>query len=396
MTVPAFDRATVFLAALALVTSAPVAGSPDGWSLNQALLFVASLAVFGWLATRPAAGAFGFALAAAMGIGPTLVAFVRASWWSVSQDHLLAGLFGAQGLLYGAPLLWAGYLGLISLRHQERALARVSLAAIVPGTLGLLLGTEPTDIPTRVVTWLPFLLPGLAQTFRIVRDRATRESWRVLAFASGLLVLWNALFMEQYRLLLLPSDDTVSFAQVTSNSARLLSRGVGTPFAWPANWIFARRFSAPFDQWDAVANRRLFASATSTTATIEIGDDPSAFAPDLPLLLEGFGSRRTCEQGWCRDVFGRARLLLPLQNPGDGEFVIRFRVRGQGALSVSLNGANTVVKEMAESLSDVVLRVPARAITSALNVLALSIAGGGRATVDRLTLERALGTSSAR
>ncbi|MEO8500545.1 MAG: hypothetical protein ABI565_06490 [Vicinamibacteria bacterium] len=396
MTAPTFDRPIIVLAALALLTSAPVFGPAGAWSLDQALVFVTSATIFAGLALRPASGVAALALAAALSIAPTILATVRAMWFSISADNLLANLFGAHGLLYGAPLLWAGYLGLIPLRHEDPKLTRLSLAAIVPGTLALLLTTERVDTPMRMATWLAFLLPGIAQCFRMIRDVASRQPSRMIAAAGALLILWNALFMEQYRRRLLPSDDTVSFAQVASNSAGLFSRALGTDSAWPANWIFAWRFAASPDQWDAVADRRLFASATSRTATVEVGDDASIFAPDVPLLLEGFGMRRTCERGWCRDVDGAARMLLPIQNPGSGEFVIRLRARGQGALQLSLNGANTSVSELTESLSEVFLRVPSGSIASSLNVLSLSVAKGGRATIDRLTLERALGSASAR
>ena len=396
MTAPTSDRPITVLAALALITSAPVFGPAGAWSLDQALVFVASAAVFARLATRPASGIAALALAAALSIAPTFFAMVRASWFSLSPENLLANLFGAHGLLYGAPLLWAGYFGLIFLRHQDPELTRLSLAAIAPGTLGLLLSTERANTPMRMATWLPFLLPGITQCFRMVRDVASRRPSHLIAAAGAALIFWNALFMEQYRRRLVPSDDTVSFAQVASNSAGLFSRALGTDSAWPANWVFAWRFHTSPDRWDAVADRRLFANATSRTATVEVGDDASIFAPDVPLLLEGFGMRRTCEQGWCRDVDGAGRLLLPIQNPGRGDFVVRLRVRGQGTLRLSLNGVTTSVSEMTESLSDVLLRVPSREITSSLNLLSLSIANGGKATVDRLTLERVLGNASAR
>jgi hypothetical protein len=390
----AFDSRVTFLATLAFVASAPIAGEAGSWSFQPAFLFLASLAVFAALATRPSPGAM--ALASILAVAPSIWAGVRSSWISVSPDHLLANLFGAHGVLYGGPLLWTGYFGLIALRHEDQKLGRLSLAAVGPGTLSLLLSTESADLPMRVATWLPFLLPGMAQCFQTVREGTARRPERALIVASFLLVLWNGLFMEQYRLRLLPSDDTVSFAQVAANSAGLLSRAAGTPFAWPANWIFSRRFHASPDQWDAVADRRLFASPSSTTTTIEVGDDASVLAPDLPLLLEGFGARRTCGPGWCRDFEGAGRLLLPIQNPGTGDFLIRLRVRGQGALRVSLHGARASVSEMTDTLSDVLLRVPSGAITSSLNVVSLSVAGGGRATLDRITLERDLGTGSAR
>ena len=118
---------------------------------------------------------------------------------------------GTAALLETAPLLWAGFLGLISLRHEKPELVRLALASIVPGGLSLLLSTDPPDVWTRSLTWAPFLLPGMAQCFERARAFATRRPERVLAGAGALLVLWNILFMEQYRRRLLPSDDTVSF-----------------------------------------------------------------------------------------------------------------------------------------------------------------------------------------
>ncbi len=396
MTGPPFDRPILALAALTLVTSAPVFGPAGAWSLGQTLVFGGSAVAFARLAMTPVSSVAGLALAATLSIAPTLFTLLSASWFSISPDNLLANLFGAHGLLYGAPLLWAGYLGLIPLGQENPKLTRLSLAALLPGTLGLLVMTERADTPMRMATWLAFLLPGIAKGLQMLRDLTIRRPSRLVAAAGAVLILWNVLFMEQYRRRLLPSDDTVSFAQVASNSAGLFSRGLGTASAWPANWVFARRFAASPDQWDAVADRRLFVSPSSAISTIEVGDDASVFAPDVPLLLEGFGARRTCEQGWCRDVEGSGRLLLPIQNPGEGDFVIRLRVRGQGALRMSLNGAATSVSEMTTPLSDVLLRVPSRTITSSLNLLRLSVADGGRATVDRLTLERVLSRESAR
>ena len=393
---PSFDRPTAAFATLVFLTSVSLIGSASMAGFGGVALFAASCATFFWLAAEPDPGAFRLALAAALAVGPTVIAVMRASWWRLSLDNLLVALFGAHGLLYAAPLLWAGFLGLFSLRHERPGLFRLALAAIVPGTLSLLLATDPPDAPGRAMSWVPFLLPGIAQCFEKARAFAARRPQRVLAGVSGVLVLWNVLFMEQYRRRLLPSDDTVSFAQVTSNSAGLLSHAVGTPFAWPANWIFARRFRAPLDQWDAIADRRLFPDAKSLAATIEFGDDASIFAPDAPLLLEGFGARRTCEQGWCRDLDGAGRLLLPLQNVGRGDLVIRLRARGEGALSMSLNGANIAIAGLTASLSDAILRVPARLVAPGINVLSLAVAGGGKATIDRLTLERDLASGSAR
>lgn len=391
-----YTAEVAFLSTLALLTSGALAGPKDASGPFSLMAFGASAAVFCWLATKPEPSLLRLGIAGALATGPTAAALIEASWWTLSPGNLLASLFGARGLFYGTPLLWAGFLGLVGLRGERSGLARLALFAIVPGTLALLFATDEAAVSSRTLTWLPFLAPGLAHSFERLRSFAARRPERVLAGAAGLLVVWNVLFMEQYRRRLLPSDDTVSFAQVTSNSAGLLSRSVGTPVAWPANWIFAWRFQAPAEKWDAIADRSLFANAKATTATIEFGEDSSLFAPEQALLLEGFGARRTCERGWCRDLDGGGRLLLPLREPGHGDLVIRLRARGQGALSLSLNRANTSVGELENALADMTLRVPSGALAVGINVLSFAVSAGGRATLDRLTLERALASGSAR
>jgi len=59
-------------------------------------------------------------------------------------------------------------------------------------------------------------------------------------------------------------------------------------------------------------------------------------------------------------------------------------------------GALAAAAEMTEALSEITLRVPGRFVRAGVNVLSLAVAGGGRATLDRLTLERAPSTGSAR
>jgi len=384
------------LAALAMVLSLPFSDPSSATTLSRVLLFAAAMIISSWLVTSRAPMAVRLSLASVLAIGPTVLQWLRASWWDVSPNHILVALFGAHGLLYGAPLLWAGLFGLISLAREKPELFRLAAAAIVPGTLALAVAIDPSDGALRTLTFVPFLLPGLVHAFERAQSFATRRLERILAGACALLVVWNVLFMEQYRERLLPSDDTVSFSQVTSNSAALLSRAVGTPFAWPANWIFAWRFQAPPDRWDSVADRRLFTDSAAAVATIEIGDDASAFAPDVPLLLEGFSDRRTCERGWCRDLDGAGRLLLPLRDIGRGDLTIRVRARGEGSLLLSLNSTATSVTEMTDGLSMASLRVPARSLVAGINVLSLSVKGGGKATLDRITLERDPASGSAR
>lgn len=390
-----FEADVSFFATLALLTSATVTkdGQPD---LARALMLLASSLAFVWLSGAPLSPRLLWTLAAGLAIAPAVVELLREPDRVFGLEPLLVALFGASGRFYGAPLLWAGVIGLGGLKTTNPGLTRLALAAIVPGTLSLLLGTHANDPTVRTVTWLPFFLPGLAECFRRIRERAARRPVEVVAVAGALLALWNGLFMEQYRERLLPSDDTVSFARVTSNSASLLSRAVGTPAAWPANWLFAARFRTTPDRWDAIAGHHIFETETSGRAVVEVGDDASVFSADTALFLDGFGSRRTCERGWCRDLDGEGRLLLPLPWAGRRDLIIRMRVRGQGAITIALDRTAVVTAEMTDSLSDVSLRVPARAVRPGIKVLSLSVAGGGRATIDRLTLERGDGVGSTR
>ncbi len=390
-----FERSTSFLVALALAIAGSTVGSQAA-TLGQMALFVAGCAGFHLMVADTSRGQARLSAVASLAVAPTAIAIFQSAWWQAGTESLQVSLFGAHGLLYGSPLLWAGFLGTLGLRGQRSGLARMVLAAIVPGTLALGLVPEEGKAAARALIWLPFLAPGMAWSFDRLRVLVARRPQGALLGAAVLLVAWNVLFMEQYRRHLLPADDTVSFAEVTAHSAALFSRYVGTPFAWPANWLFAHRLGTTPDGWDGVAGRHLFATSRARTTTIEVGDDASVFAADSALLLDGFGTRRTCEQGWCREFDGSARLFLPLDNVGTGDFVIRLRARGAGALQSTVEGAGTAIADLTDSLSDLTFRYPSARIQPGIRVLGLTVAGGGKVGVDRITLERDLGSGSAR
>ena len=391
-----FDGQIAVFTTVALLTSASLAGPPGEPHIGTALAFAASSAAFFLLGATDRPRAIHLTVASAMAITPTAAELWGASSRNLGPDNALNALFGAHGLLYGAPLLWGGLVGLISLRHRQPGLVRLALAAIIPGLLSLLLAIDESTRTLRTVTWIPFLLPGLARCFEKARSVASRHPHRVTACAGLLMVLWNLLFIEQYRRRFLPSDDTVSFSEVTSNSASILSGLVGTPFAWPANWIFAARINAQPDRFDVASGRSLFANKDTHTATIELGDDESVTATDAGLRLENFGPGHTCERGFCRDVYDAGRILLPLPDVGHTDLIIRVRARGEGSLKLSLDDRAVTVADMTETLNDISLRVPGRLLTPGISVLGLTVVGGGRATVDRITLERDLSSASAR
>lgn len=383
-----FEPGVAFFATAALSFSVTFT-DPEGLVAPAAvMLFAFASLAFVVLSGAGVPGRGAMGLAAALTAAPLAYEIAGASWWNVSAFNLVAGLWGGNGFLYGAPLMWAGILGLFDRRPEARKLTGLALAGLVPAFLGLAIVSDSTVPSVRMMAAAPFFLPGIAACFTSARERAARRPNAVLVGAGAVLILWNVLFMEQYRRRLLPSDDTVSFARVTSNAAALFSTRFGTPTAWPANWIFAARFDATPDRWDAVSGRGVFADSAATTAVIEVGDDPSLLALDRMLIASGFGERRTCERGWCRDVDDVGRLLFLIRSSHNPDFTVRLRVRGQGRLSVSLNGSTTAVADMTDDLNDVILKPPARALAPGIHVLSLEVEAGRRATVDRITLSR--------
>ena len=383
-----FDVSVSFFAVLTLTVSMTLVDETGLLDRRLVATFGIACVLFYGISAPQTPRWLGIAAASVVALAPLAFELSGASWRGLSVWNLLTDLFGADGLLYGAPLLWAGIVGLVGRRPEARHLTHLALAGLLPGILGLIVVTDSGATVARVVPWLPFCLPGIALCFEKARDLAARRPERALIYAAALMVVWNVLFMEQYRRRLLPSDDTVSFARVTSNSAALLSKHIGTPSAWPANWLFASRFQTTPDRWDAVSAADLFSDRGASAAVMEVGDDPSVFASDRALIADGFGERRTCESGWCRDVDGEGRLLLPLRSIGARNFVIRVRVRGQGRVTLSLGGAGTVIAEMTDRLADVSLPVPAGSLEPGIHILSLRVSDGRRATVDRLTLER--------
>jgi hypothetical protein len=385
-----FEVSVSFFAVLALTSSITLVDATGLVDHRVVTAFGVACLLFCGITAPRTPRWLGIAAAWIVALTPLAYALSVSSGRSFSVWNLLTALWGAKGLLYGAPLLWAGVAGLIGRRSECRHLSQLALAGLAPGILGLIAATDPDATAARVVPWLPFFLPGIALCFERARALAARRPERALMYAAAVMVLWNVLFMEQYRRRMLPSDDTVSFARVTSNAAALLSRSVGTPAAWPANWLFASQFQTTPDRWDAVSAADLFPDRDARAVVIEVGDDASIFAPDLALIADGFGERRTCGRGWCRDVDGEGRLLLPLPSGGRGELAIRVRVRGQGRLTISLGAAGTVVADMTDVLTEVSLPVPAGLIEPGIHVLSLRVSDRRRATVDRLTLERGL------
>ncbi|HVR71795.1 MAG TPA: hypothetical protein VMT87_13220 [Vicinamibacteria bacterium] len=326
---------------------------------------------------RPSAAA-GAALLLAAGLavalGPDLV--------RLEAPRLGDALFSSRhGLFFWNPVLWLGVAGLAASCRRDRWRAGVLASAL--GAALVVLACRPAEAsgPWSARRWtvaLPLLAPGLAVALDALARVAARQPGRVLAPAGALLVAWNLLFMEQYRDGLLPRDGTVSFVTVAENNAALLSRRFGSPPAWPANWAFAWRHGLPLDRYDLLAGKRLARSPTGRE--IDVGD----LSLDAALLLDGWSVRHPCGEAVCRAVEGRARLIAPLDEPEP--FALTVHASGAGLLLATVNGVEVGVRGLTPGMT--ALRFPPGPRTARMNELSLAVAPGGRALVDRLSLER--------
>jgi hypothetical protein len=283
------------------------------------------------------------------------------------------------GFLYWTPILWLGFLGFWPLvRREGRWVARpvlvvaaIILAATSAGPSGSFFAGG------RFHAALPLLGLGLGAAFAWLRDAVARRPMIPLAAAGSALVIWNFLFMEQYRTDRIPRDFPVSFAQVTETNAAILARVTGSPLAWPANWLFAWRHGVPAAKYDVVVGQSLL-GGEGPGGAIVIGDD----RVDPALLAEGWGPRKSCEGGVCREVLGAARLLAPLDSPGPMRLTVR--AAGAGTLALRVNGVAIAEFPLAERLADLTAPAVVGPWRPGLNQVVLECEPPGKAAVERL------------
>jgi len=228
---------------------------------------------------------------------------------------------------------------------------------------------------------LPLLALGLGASLDALWTRVRRRPGLVLVAAGATLTVWNLLFMQQYGENRIPRDDTVSFAQVTENNADILTDLVGTPVAWPANWIFAWRHGLPAQKYDLMVGPYLFYRQNNLGGVLDLGDDRI----DPGLLGEGWARRRPCGGGVCRGLDGRARIFAPLDVPQ--ELALTIRAAGSGRLRVSVNGHALGALPLETELGDFRLHAPRELWQRELNEIALEPETDD-VIVERLVFER--------
>jgi hypothetical protein len=324
-----------------------LSGSPTGLVAAASFALASAALALGWLAkSRPPRG-----IAMALWLAALALPLVSEGYrpepdFSAVSDALFSS---PRGLFFWSPVLWAGVVGLIRLATRDRVrgawagagLIAAALVAAGPGPLGPVAGG-------RFHAALPLLGIGLAHALAWAREIVEDRPAVPLAMGAAALTVWNFLFMEQYRTDRIPRDLPVRFADVSETNAAILAKAVGSPAAWPANWLFAWRHSVTPAKYDVV---------------VGLGPWAPGFVPiddtrvDPGLLAEGWKGRARCGEGPCRRVAGSARMLMPL-----GAGVPRptsVRVTGPASITIAVNGARPALHAIGATAMDVPLPGPA-------------------------------------
>ncbi len=321
-------------------------------------------------------------------------------------EAVLDGLFSSwSGLLSWSPVLWLGLAGCLRERPARRRAATPTnepsrihfggaedpAAALGPALLvAAVVGAVTLDFGpyrgARFAPVLPLLALGLARALDGLRSLALHRPLVPVATGIAALAAWNALLMAQYRDGRIPRDDTVSFPRVARNAAAAVSAVVGSPIAWPANWIFAARHHVSAARYDVLAGVDLFAPLvpgghrrpSDLDGVIDVGH----LRTDEALLQGGWSVRHPCGGEVCRAVEGTAGLVAPIREPRDVDVVLS--AAGAGTLTMAVNGVPVLEAPLTDEVRAHVVRLPRARLRRGLNAILLTIPPGGRALVDRI------------
>lgn len=303
------------------------------------------------------------------------------------RPRILEALFSSRhGLLFWTPILWLSLVGLATLAWRR---GRTWIPALVLLALMTWINGASADwwaggsfSNRRFDSVLPLLVLGLTLSFERLAVWAARHPAGVLAAGGAALSLWNLLFMENFRRGAVPRDDTVSFADVSRLGAEQFSDLLGSPVAWPANWLFACDTGLPAASYDEMVGKYLFFRQHSLGGVVDLGDP----RVDPALLGEGFSARFLHEGEICRRVDGSARLFAALDLPEDLRLTVH--AAGSGWLFVFANRTPVGSFRLTPSLAGRELAIPKPALRPQLNEFSLRVSAGGSAIVDRLVFER--------
>jgi len=328
--------------ALALaVLAGPLLRAPSWAALVGLLVGLA----FGW-GLRAAPPSLGRYLLIAAGVGAAVLAFVSPS---AAVGPLARWFSPADGLFYWNPVLWLGLAGACvpGARGSAGAALWIAIAyALAPAGSAVVPGLEAAAVAS--------LVPALAAALAAVRLSAARAPLAWIAAGTSGLVVWNFLFMEQYRRNLIPRDDTVAFAEVAHTNATLFERAFGDPGTWPAGWWFAARHHVSPGRYAAVAARSWMLEAADT----ETLDLRTSAAP----------------------------LFVPLRDRHAVELSVE--ASGSGAVDVVVNGASAATIPLSPEGGEARVRVAHSFWHRGINEVDLVPSSPGAAALQRLTLRR--------
>lgn len=337
-----------------------LAHAPDGRRAGAFLVGAIGVAALGRARTPLRLSAFALATVAGLTMAPI----------PLGGPGLGRAWFGSRGgLFFETPLLWASLVGLALLARRD---GRAAAPLVAVGALPFVVAPF-THGPIDVA--LPVHLIGLAVTLDALATLVARRPSVAVTIAVVLIAVSNLAFMEQYRYTL-RRDDTVSFPQVSAGNARLVARAVGSPAAWPANWIWSARTGLPAERWDLLSGQRLDPAAG---VVIDVGD----LDQDAAFLLGGWSVRHECGGAICREIEGRAEMAVPLERAAG-----RVVLRGVGTepVRVSLDGRDLGTIAFGPGLTAVTVRGDWR---RGLNRLLLEAPADGHVMVDAVLLGEA-------
>jgi hypothetical protein len=288
------------------------------------------------------------------------------------------------GLVAALPLAWAALAGL-GLMSGRAARTAGTLALTGVAFLLLLVGRDPAEPRNQIAGLLPLLaFAGVVLVQALVRVTSSRP-WVPLLAVGGALTGWNFLLMEQYRLIQIPRDDTVSFARVAELAAGHVAQAVGNPLAWPANWAYAWRAGLPLTDFDRVVGSRAARDLRSGSVIFDIGDART----DQEFLGEGWSSPVACEGANCREIQERAVFWVARVRSGD--LTVRVRAAGRATMTLVVNDVESAQWPLVEQLRDWEARVPAAQWRIPVTRIAVVIEPQAQARVDRIMLVRTQG-----
>ena len=290
----------------------------------------------------------------------------------IGLDGALGTWFSPNGgLVYWNPALWLGLAGLFLDRADVRpALGVLGMAcyACLPGNSGL----------AGLAAGL--LIPGAMRSAETLRRLTSTRPLAGLAVGAAVLVVWNFLFMEQYRRNVIPRDDTVSFVDVAGNNAALFTHAFGAPMTWPASWLFAARHHIPVDRYEAaLVLPPSFAS--SDTETIDL-----AAPRPTALLVGGWSEPSPCEEAACRALTVDAHLLL-LQTRA-ASLDVTVRMTGNGTVELRVNGVGAAALPVPPALEDVRVQIGAERWRPGYNRVSIIPSAGTDVRLSRIVLRQ--------